>query len=113
MLFTITGKHFDITDRIRAHAEEKTEKLPKYYNSINQIEVIIEGNGADHGVEIIARAEHSNVFIAKEKGDDTLTCIDMAVHKLESQLRKKKEKERNNKHITGVSEVEQDFTEVE
>ena len=113
MLFTITGKHFDITDRIRAHAEEKTEKLPKYYNSINQIEVIIEGNGADHGVEIIARAEHSNVFIAKEKGDDTLVCIDMAVHKLESQLRKKKEKERNNKHITGASEVEQDFSEVE
>jgi len=111
MLFTITGKHFEITDRIRVHAEEKTEKLPKYYNSINQIEVIIEGNGADQGVEIIARAEHSNVFIAKETGDDTLTCIDMAVHKLERQLRKKKEKQRNNKHIPGASEPETDLSE--
>jgi putative sigma-54 modulation protein len=111
MLFTITGKHFEITDRIRAHAEEKTEKLPKYYDNINQIEVIIEGNGADHGVEIIARAEHSNVFIAKEMGDNTFTCIDMAVHKLESQLRKKKEKQRNNKHIAGASETETDLTE--
>ena len=106
MLFTITGKHFEITDRIRDHAEEKTSKLPKYYDSITQIEVIIEGNGADQGVEIIARAEHSNVFIAKESGDDTITCIDMAVHKLESQLRKKKQKQRNNKHIPGTSEVE-------
>ena len=111
MLFTITGKHFEITDRIRAHAEEKTAKLPKYYDSINQIEVIIEGSGADHGVEIIARAEHSNVFIAKESGDNTMTCIDMAVHKLESQLRKKKEKQRNNKHIIGASETEIDLTE--
>ena len=85
--------------------------MPKYYNSINQIEVIIEGSGADHGVEIIARAEHSNVFIAKESGDNTMTCIDLAVHKLESQLRKKKEKQRNNKHITGASETEIDLTE--
>ncbi len=113
MLFTITGKHFEITDQIRTHAEEKTEKLPKYYNSINQIEVIIEGGEADKGVEIIARAEHSNVFIAKEIGDDILTCIDMAVHKLERQLRKKKEKQRNNKHITGAAEIEQDLTEVD
>ncbi len=113
MLFTITGKHFEITDQIRAHAEERTEKLPRYYNSINQIEVIIEGNGADQGVEVIARAEHSNVFIAKESGDDTLTCIDMAVHKLERQLRKKKEKQRNNKHITGAAEVEQNLSEVD
>ena len=112
MLFTITGRHFEITDRIRAHAEEKTEKLPKYYNSINQIEVIIEGNGVDQGVEIIARAEHSNVFIAKESGDDILRCIDTAVHKLERQLRKKKEKQRNNKHIPGSSELETDMPEV-
>lgn len=109
MLFTITGKHFEITDRIRAHAEEKTNKLPKYYNSINQVEVIIEGNGADHGVEIIVRAEHRNVFIAKESGDDTMACIDLAVHKIESQLRKKKEKQRNNKHVHGASEIEIDI----
>jgi len=111
MLFTITGKHFEITDAIRAHAEQRTEKLPKFYNNINQIEVIIEGDGADSGVEIIARAEHSNVFIAKESGDDTLTCIDLAVHKLERQLRRKKEKQRNNKHVGGAPEIERGFSE--
>ena len=99
-------------DAIREHAREKTEKLPKYYNSVNQVEVIIDGSdGGNSSVEIIARAEHSNVFIAKESGDDTLTCIDMAVHKLERQLRKKKEKQRNNKHIPGASEPETDMSE--
>ena len=114
MLFSITGRHVDITDAIREHAQEKTEKLPRYYNSINQIEVIVEGSeGGGGGVEIIARAEHSNVFIAKETGEDTYTCIDEAVHKLERQLRRKKEKQRNNKHITGVPEQEiVDFEEV-
>ena len=42
LLFTITGKHIEVTDAIRAHALEKTSKLPKYYNSIDQAEVIID-----------------------------------------------------------------------
>ena len=107
MLFTITGKHIEITDAIREHAEEKTAKLPRYYNSINQIEVIIEGNeGGKPSVEIIARAEHSNIFIVKESGDDVYVCIDIAARKLERQLKRKKEKQRNNKHIVGAAETE-------
>ncbi len=103
MLFTISGKHVEITEAIRRHAEEKTSKLPKYYNSINQVEVIIDGNhgGSNTSVEVIARAEHSKVFVGTETGEDAYRCIDMAVHKLERQLRKVKSKERDNKHSTG------------
>ncbi|MHC4762609.1 MAG: HPF/RaiA family ribosome-associated protein, partial [Planctomycetota bacterium] len=28
MLFTITGKHIDITEALKRHAKEKTSKLP-------------------------------------------------------------------------------------
>jgi ribosomal subunit interface protein len=97
--FTITGKHIDITDAIRTHAEEKASKLPRYYNSINHVEVIVDGS--DHGqmtVEVIARGEHSNLFVASESGSDAYQCIDLVVHKLERQLTKKKTKERNHKH---------------
>ena len=99
MLFTISGKHIEITEAIRKHAEEKTSKLPKYYNSINQVEVVVDGNqGGGTSVEVIARAEHSKVFIGTEKEEDTYRCIDMAVHKIERQLRRTKSKERDNKH---------------
>jgi len=103
LLFTISGKHIEITEAIRKHAEEKTSKLPKYYNSINQVEVVIDANqgGSNTSVEVIARAEHSKVFIGTEIGEDAYRCIDMAVHKLERQLRKAKSKERDNKHTTG------------
>lgn len=114
MLFTITGKHIEITDAIRTHAQEKTAKLPRYYSSVNQVEVIIEGNdGGNPSVEIIARGEHSNVFIAREAGEDTYACIDLAVHKLERQLRRKKEKQRNNKHIPGAAELKMPSEETE
>jgi putative sigma-54 modulation protein len=105
LLFTITGKHIDITEAIRKHAEQKTSKLPKYYNSINQVEVIIDGNqGGSTSVEIIARGEHSKVFIVTERGEDAYRCIDLAVHKLERQLRRKKGRERDNKHTSGVEQ---------
>ena len=102
MLFTISGKHIEITEAIKVYAEEKTSKLPKYYNSINQVEVIIDDEpGGDTSVQIIARGEHSKIFIVTETGEDAYRCIDVAVHKLERQLRRKKGKERDNKRKTG------------
>ena len=99
MLFTISGKHIEITEALKEHAEQKTSKLPKYYNSINQIDVIIDGNQAGNiQVEIIARAEHSKTFIVTQTGEDAYSCIDLAVPKLERQLRRKKTRERNHKH---------------
>lgn len=102
MLFTVSGKHINITEDVKRHAEEKTSKLPKYYDSINRVEVIIDGSGGGNtAVEIIARAEHSKIFIVKETAEDVYKCIDVAVHKLERQIRREKGKERDNKHAGG------------
>lgn len=100
MLFTITGKHIEVTEAFKAHARKKTSKLSKFYSSINQVEVVVdrEQGGSSLSVEIIARAEHSKVFVVTESGEDAYKCIDLAVHKLERQLRRAKTRERNNKH---------------
>lgn len=99
MLFTITGKHIEITDAIREHAQEKVEKLPRYFDSITQIEVLVDGNeGGQQCVEVIVHAEHNELLVAKEIGSDVYACIDLAIHKLERQLRKAKEKQRSHKH---------------
>ena len=107
MDFKITGKHITITEAIRAYAEEKTTKLPRFYNGIDQVEVVVDkgetGNAVN--VEVIARGEHSNVFVAVGTGSDAHQGIDAAVHKLEGQLRKKKTKERDNKHVGGHEPV--------
>ena len=100
MLFTITGKHIEITDAIRSHAEEKASKLSRYFNSITKVEVIIDDNsGGLSNVEVIASGEHNMLFVARETGEDMYACLDIVVHKLERQLRKAKEKQRSNKHL--------------
>lgn len=99
MQFTISGKHISVTESLREYAEEKTSKFPKYYSVINKVEVIVDASkGNNFSVEIIAKGEHSNVFVVKENGDDIFKCIDIASHKLEGQLKKKKGKERDNKY---------------
>ncbi len=101
MIVTITGKHMDITDAIREHIEEKAAKLPRYFNSVSQVEVIVEkSSGVTQSVEIIASVEHCEDVVAREKGEDLYACIDLAIHKMERQLRKRKEKQRDNKHGT-------------
>lgn len=110
MHFTMTGKHIEITDAIRDHAQEKVDKLPRYFDSITQIEVIIDGKeGGQQCAEVIVHAEHHDLLVAKETGDDTYTCIDMAIHKLERQLRKIKEKQRGHKHtVVDLEKLRQD-----
>jgi len=99
LLFTISGKHVRITDAIKSYAQEKTSRLPLFYDSINKVEVIIEGNhGGNTTVEIIASAEHSKIFVVSQSGQDAYKCIDTAVHKLERQLKRVKGKERDSKH---------------
>lgn len=99
----VTGKHVEITDALRKHAEDKVSKFPRYYNSVNHVQVVIEGGkGQSPSVEIIARAEHNKVFIATDSGADAYTAIDLAAHKLERQLTKMKAKERDNKYVGGA-----------
>ncbi len=105
MLFTIVGKHIEITDAIRGHAQEKAEKLPRFYDNVSHIEVIFEGSeGGNPGVEVLVRAEHQDVFVARENGPDAYACLDLAIHKLERQLKKAKEKQRDNKRIVPPEE---------
>jgi putative sigma-54 modulation protein len=98
MLIKITGKHVDITPAIRSRVEDKINKLPRYFDSLNQIEVVIEAKDGQQSVEVVAHAEHYSPLVAKEIGMDLYMCIDMAVHKMERQLTKLKERQREHKY---------------
>jgi len=103
LLFTISGRHVNLPEAVRKYAEEKTSKLPRYYDSINQVEVIIGGGqGGGFSVEVIARAEHGKAFVVSQSGEDVYRCIDSAAHKLEQQLRRRKSRERDNKRTGGA-----------
>ena len=98
MEITISGRHLDITPAIRSHAEERANRLPKYYDLIQAVEVVLDAGKDETSVEMIVDAEHKNTFIAHQNGADAYACIDGCMHKLERQLTEHKQKFRNRKH---------------
>lgn len=104
MIVTVSSRHMEVSHPLKTYAEEKTGKLTKYYDRIQEIEVIIDhskNNGVDKAnVEVIVNAEHKNMFVAHHTDGDAYACVDACVDKLERVLSDHKKKVRNHKHPT-------------
>src|SRR5437764_13121271 len=88
----------DVTPPLKTYAEDKASKLTKYFDRIQEVEVVFD-NGKDMTrVEMIVNAEHRNTFVAHHDQGDAYACIDGCSHKLERQLSEHKKKFRNRKH---------------
>ena len=100
MLVTISSRHMEVTEALKTFAEQKANKLTKYYDRIQEIEVIFDAGKDKTSVEMIVNAEHRNMFLAHHNEGDAYACIDACVDKLERQLSDHKKKVRNRKHNT-------------
>ncbi|AUH70673.1 ribosome-associated, sigma 54 modulation protein [Legionella sainthelensi] len=95
MQINITGHHMDVTPAIRAFTEEKFDKLERHFDQITSINVVF-------GVEKLRQIAEATVYIAKgelhasSESDDLYTAIDTLIDKLDRQLIKHKEKNRNH-----------------
>jgi len=92
----------EVTPPLKAYAEQKAGKLTKYYDRIQEIEVIFDNANGTMRVEMIVSAEHRNMFIAHhDDATDAYACVDGCMDKLERQLSEHKKKFRNRKHSGG------------
>ncbi len=100
MQITVSGKHIEMTPAIKQYATEKVAKLPRYYDRIQEIDVVAGkiDNARTYEVEVIVKVERSDPFVAKTSGSDLYACVDETVDKLERQLTDHKGKLRNRKH---------------
>ena len=96
MQLTITGRHLEVTEPLKARAEEKTSKLPRYFDSIRSVDVVFSKENDGFTAEIIVKADQT--YVATESGDDVYNCFDLVLHKIERQLLKAKGKQRNPMH---------------
>jgi putative sigma-54 modulation protein len=101
VIVTVAGRHMDVSEALKTYAEQKANKLLKYYDRIQEIEVIFDAGKDRTRVEMIVNAEHKHMFIAHHDHDDAYAGIDGCVDKLERQLSDLKDKYRNRKHSGG------------
>jgi putative sigma-54 modulation protein len=88
----------DVSEALKQYAEQKAAKLVKYYDRLQEIEVVFDAGKDATRVEMIVNAEHNNVFIANHGEGDAYACVDGCIHKLERQLSDHKKRFRNRKH---------------
>ncbi len=98
MQVTVTGRHMGVSDALRQYCTEKAERLPRFLDRVQAIEVILDGHDGNHTAEIIVRSAGAPPFVASVEHEDAYAAIDLLVDKIEERLRRYKEKHRNRKH---------------
>jgi len=92
MQVKVTGRHMSVTDAMKAYAEEKAQKLIRFFDRIQEIRVVLDFDGNRPTVEVVVDVERADDFIAREMNKDMYAAIDKVSDKLERQLTRHKER---------------------
>lgn len=93
MQVNISARHGRISDAIRDKMAAKVEKLARLFERLTAIDVTVDlEHEPSASVELRVSAEHKHDFVGTAEATSVLAALDGAMHKIEGQLRKYKEK---------------------
>ena len=108
MQVKISVRHGQLPEASQKLIREKAEKLPHLFERLTMIEVTVDmcrtADDRCH-VEFVVQAEHKHDFVGRDGHSDLLTAVDLALHKLEAQLRRYKEKIQDHRRTPSTGEV--------
>lgn len=105
MQVAITSRHGTLSSSANEHMSRKAEKLLTYFDRVTAINITVDFSPDRIGVEILVDAEHRHDMVARETGDDVIAVFDAALHKMEQQLRKYKEKIQDHRRDPALGEI--------
>ncbi|OUT70942.1 MAG: ribosomal subunit interface protein [Planctomycetaceae bacterium TMED10] len=93
MQVDISTRHGHLSEASRQKIEAKMMKITRIFDRLTSIHLTID---LEHeqmpSVDLKVSAEHKHDFVSTDRGADLMGLIDVVIHKMESQLRKYKEK---------------------
>ncbi|HEX8826229.1 MAG TPA: ribosome-associated translation inhibitor RaiA [Archangium sp.] len=95
MQLNITFRQFGSSDSLKEYAKEKVERVNKYLDRAGEAHVVLSLERHLHHAEITIHSG-SWVLRGRDKSEDMYASIDLAMDKIETQLRKYKEKIKNH-----------------
>jgi len=87
-----TDRHEHHPPTIKAYALEKAEKLARFFDGVNHIQIVLDRVAGRHRSEMIAAAPPNLRFVATSVEDSVTAAIDSAIDKIERQVVKAKER---------------------
>jgi putative sigma-54 modulation protein len=97
MQVLVTFRHMEATPALRQYAEQKVARCYKLMHRPVEAHVVLSVNKRRHIAEIILSGEHLHVNATEETGD-LYSAIDLAMDKIERQLRRLITKRKTRKH---------------
>ncbi|HEY9190965.1 MAG TPA: ribosome-associated translation inhibitor RaiA [Sulfurovum sp.] len=98
---SITGRHFELTEPIKAYAEAAMDGLEKYHLDIISASTVIsasEKNGKKGFVtEFIINLKDKNTIIISQVDKDVYAAMDLAIERVKKSLRRHADKIKNHK----------------
>lgn len=100
----VTGRHVLVTEAMKDYALEKLSKLERFSPRLIDINVNMDIQKLDHRVDIVMRFNSTKIK-SHATTTDMYASIDMAVDKLQNQIRRYKNKVQDH-HCKGLQEID-------
>ncbi len=91
MQTSVTFKNIDSSENLRTYVSDKLDRFDKYLYNPAEANVVLSVEKFRHIAEININGDRLNIN-GKEETEDMYSAIDMVLDKLESQIKKSKEK---------------------
>ena len=110
MQIKIAVRHGHLNEATQRTIRDKAEKLLHFFERLTIIEVTLDLKATFEKkemkmAEIVVQAEHKHDLVAREHHPDLLAAVDLAVEKLEGQLRRYKEKIQDHRRTPPTGQV--------
>ena len=92
MQVKVSARHGHLGEDAHQLIEEKAGKLLHFFDRLTFIEVTVDLQKAEKGVEVIATAEHKHKFVGHASADDLQAAVGAAVDKAAQQIKHYKER---------------------
>jgi ribosomal subunit interface protein len=85
----ISGVHFQVSDRIKAHIQDKLGSLTRFHSGLKKLHVTVhEAEKFGYRVDVEMHLPHGKHVVAHDSEETVYSAIDMVSDKCAAQLRK-------------------------
>ncbi len=105
MQIKISARHGHLSEASQQFIRDKAQKLTRLFERLTMIEVTVDLKEGTAWVEFLVKSEHKHDFVAHESHPDLLAAVDLALGKLEMQVRRHKEKIQDRRRTPSAGEV--------
>jgi len=122
---SITGRHFELTDAIKAYADAAVDGLSKYHLDIISANTVISANEKNgkkgFATEFIVNLKDKNTIVITQNDKDVYAAIDLAIERVKKSLRRYSDKIKGHRIMSfkdlgveaeAVSELDTDEVEI-